>query len=88
MFVYEETVMGFIRGCTTGSWYWREWVDHEPLVVMLIPKPDRYGRITVEFGKPYGADGEDVPEEEVPDEVWAALAKWRLMGDVVGEDDV
>lgn len=71
----------FIIGCETKSWYYELERSQGGLSVMLKPT----GRAKPKFGALCaGITGERVSDDQVPDDVWAAYARWRLTHDENG----
>lgn len=68
--------MTIFRGYETGTLYWRiEGVSGAALVLTANPDKTSFLPGRVHPGNP---QGEPVSDDEVPDEAWAILAKWRL----------
>lgn len=64
--------MSFGRGVTTNSWYWRAERHHSWTMILPI-------RINYSVGYTNNAiQAYEVKDEDVADEAWAALAKYRL----------
>jgi hypothetical protein len=64
------------RGEDTGSWYL-----FENDKVYLIIGYSLYASLPTGRTMSCVTSGRPVPDDEVPDEVWATLAKWRLTGE-------